>query len=65
MDAADLGFRATTIGAGAAESFWLGEHAGGQGPGTAAGERVVVRCWIGSLFVSFFPSLRCFASWRR
>ncbi len=40
MAASNLAFRAVTIGAGAAETFWGGSHAQGSGPGAAAGERL-------------------------
>lgn len=32
-----LVFRSVTIGAGAAETFWLGNHSIGQGPASAGG----------------------------
>jgi len=37
MDSENIGFRAMTIGAGAAETFWLGPHSQGVGPGSATG----------------------------
>lgn len=37
FSAGNLAFRSLTIGAGAAETFWLGDHAQGSGPGTATG----------------------------
>eukprot|EP00750_Incisomonas_marina_P016047 INCI18867.2.p1 GENE.INCI18867.2~~INCI18867.2.p1 ORF type:complete len:686 (+),score=109.53 INCI18867.2:143-2200(+) len=37
FSAGNLAFRSLTIGAGAAETFWLGDHPQGSGPGTATG----------------------------